>query len=203
MIEKIKYDLGSAVNVYCVNSVAEKKRTGALLAQFGKESILKNIVEMLLENTARRISSEYAEQLRAGLFELINKRKKEYFNQIDSCRWFDLVQSIPPEFSSSKFVEETVKFINNMNNHYEEKIQAFLEMYCSFANALWSQQIKQCTPYAFSYNVLLDETLDDDLLEWFKTKQKELEKKIISVYLMLSKITKIITCILGRYIKSP
>ena len=90
MKDKIRADLGDSIKVYCLNSVEKRMRTGETIQQFGKEIVIKDLIDLLWENISKRIASNYAAQMRSGLFSIIDGIKEEYFDSIDSAMWISL-----------------------------------------------------------------------------------------------------------------
>lgn len=179
MKDKIRADLGDSIKVYCLNSVEKRMRTGETIQQFGKEIVVKDLIGLLWENIAKRIASNYATQMRSGLLSIIDGIKEEYFDSIDSARISDLKKGIIPEDALEKSTDATVKFIGKMNASYNESINSFLNMYFLLANSLGEKHIMQFSPYVLSYDVLLDESINDELNNWHNKRVKEISRKPI------------------------
>lgn len=177
MQAKIRAELGESAKVYCVNSVEKRMRTGDIAHQFGRESIISDLVDLLWENTARRIASNYATQMRAGLFKIIEGLMTEYFMKINLAKKSNLKAGKIPEFGLDNSAEATALFIQEMNASYSYSINTFLDMYCLFANALDSGPAKRLSPYSLSYEVLLDDSLEDELKNWLNKRLSEVSKK--------------------------
>ena len=177
MQEKIRNDLGEIVKVYCVNSVEKRMRTGELVYQFGREIVIKDLIELLWENTAKKIASNYATQMRAGLFRIIDRIKRERIKSIDSARLSDLRNGKINGKGFEKATDAAIRFIDEMNDSYNDSINSFLNMYSLFTNALEAKQIKKFSPYALSYGVLFDESLDDEYQNWYTKRLKEISSK--------------------------
>ena len=177
MKDKICAELGDSIKVYCLNSVKKRMRTGETIQQFGKEIVVKDLIDFLWENIAKKIASNYAVQMRSGLFGIIDGIKEEYCESIDSARISDLKKGTVPADALDKSTDATVQFIRKMNVSYNESINSFLKMYFLLANSLGEEHIIQFSPYALSYNVLLDDLLDDELRNWHKKRVDEISRK--------------------------
>ena len=177
MQEKILSDLGEKAKVYCVNSVEKRLRTGEVVHQFGRELVIKDLIELLWENTAKKIASNYAKQMRAGLFRIIDGIRREHIKRIDSAKVSDLKKGKIPGDGFEESAEATIRYIREMNTSYNDSINSFLNMYCLLTNALGSKQIKQFSPYALSYDVLFDDSLDDELKSWYTKQVNEISSK--------------------------
>lgn len=177
MQDKIRTDFGDMVQVYCVNSVEKRMRTGEIVCQFGRELIIKGLIDLLWENTAKKISSNYAIQMRTGLYQIIDEINTEYKNSIDSAKISDLKNGRMLAGGLKRSTEATINFIQKMNSAYNDSINTFLNMYCLFANALGSKHINQFSPYALSYDVLFEDSLNDELKKWYASRVDELSIK--------------------------
>ena len=177
MQNKIHTDLGDKVQVYCVNSVEKRMRTGEIVYQFGRELIIKGLLDLLWEDTAKKIASNYAMQMRTGLYQIIDKINSEYTNSIDSAKLSQLKNGKMLTGGLNHSTEATIRFIQEMNSSYNNNINTFLNMYCLFANALGSKHIKQFSPYELSYNVLFEDSLNDELKKWYTSRVDEISKK--------------------------
>lgn len=177
MQNKIHTALGDKVQVYCVNSVEKRMRTGEIVYQFGRELIIKGLLDLLWENTAKKIALNYAMQMRTGLYQIIDKINSEYTNSIDSAKLSQLKNGKMLTGGLNRSTEATILFIQEMNSAYNNSINTFLNMYCLFANALGSKHIKQFSPYQLSYNVLFEDSLNGELKKWYTSRVDEISKK--------------------------
>ena len=178
MQDKIRTDLGEKVKVFCVNSVEKRMRSGEIVHQFGKELIIKELVDLLWENTSKKIAFNYAFQMRSGLYRIINGIENETINSINSAKVSDLQKGVMPESGFERSTEQTNAFITEMNKTYDDSINSFLNMYSLFINAFGEKQIKRFSPFELAYPVLLDGSLGDEFDDWFKQNEDALNSKI-------------------------
>lgn len=177
MQDKIREDVGESAKVYCVNSVAYTAKTGEAFHQFGKELVIRGLIDLLWENTAKKIARNYAAQMRSGLLSIIDGIKSEYIKSIDAAKASDLRKGRLPGNGFEESTVATKRFIQEMNASYDDSINSFLHMYCSLANSLGAEHIKQFSPYALSYDVLLDDSLEDELEHWYTKRVNETSSK--------------------------
>ena len=173
MQDRIRLELGEQVKIYCVNSVEKRLLTGEVVNQFGIEIVIQDLINLLWENTAKKIALNYAIQMRSGLFRIIEEIKREYISHIDNANVSDLKRGVI-NGGFEKAEDLTVSFIQEMNSSYNGNINSFLNMYRLFSNALGAKHIKQFSPYVLSYHVLFDDTLEEELENWYNRRLYEI-----------------------------
>ena len=176
MQERIRSTLGQHVKVYCINSVEKHYFTGEVVHQFGKELVILGLLDLLWENTAKKIATNYAQQMRSGLLKVIEDFKRENIRNIENTQISELEKGLI-HGTLEESSDSIMRFMNEMNASYNDCINSFLNMYCLLTNALVGKYITHFSPYALSYYVLLDDALKDELTNWHKKRVVEISRK--------------------------
>lgn len=183
MERKIFQDLGIDTKIFCVNSVSEKKRTGEVLHQFGKELLVKNLEQILWDNTARNISEYYALELITGMNTLVEKMRCNIIGVIDSSSRRQLKRELNNQTLFNAAWEDsfdaTKKYIEETNAKYDQLINEYAEICRHVNNAVNNQIIEKCSPLHFSYDALFGDEVEEEMKAAFERKLKQLEEEKI------------------------
>lgn len=176
--KKLKDD---SIEIFDVVSINKKKINGTIVSQTGKEAIVKQVFNLLLEDIADRISSRYAKELHHGYIDFADETVKQLNALIKKyVKLGTLVEIIKDETeitdkvdnSVEKFTGELEKRIEAIDEKFNEILKPVAELYFSYRGNVSGSFIQDA-------ELGFENAMDLVNTDWWDNIEKGFYKKIL------------------------
>lgn len=176
--KKLKDD---SIEIFEVVSINKKKINGTIVSQTGKEAIVKQVFNLLLEDIADRISSRYAKELHHGYIDFADETVKQLNALIKKyVKLGTLVEIIKDETEITDKVDNSVeKFTGELEKRIEAIDEKFNEILKPVAELYFSYRGNVSDSFVQDAELCFENAMDLVNTDWWDNIEKEGPKKLM------------------------